>query len=202
MFTGLVQGVGRLLSRERRGADARLRFAIDAAGFDDLQVGESIAVDGACLTVVAADAAAAVFVIDVSPETLAITTLGGLGVGAPVNLERALRAGDRIGGHLVSGHVDGIGRIAGMAATPGAQHWRIEPPSSLLRYIATKGSICVAGVSLTVNAVDAQGCEVMLIPHTLAQTRFAKAAVGDAINLEVDMIARYLERLLQARDQA
>jgi len=202
MFTGLVQGVGRLLSRARRGADARLRFAIDAAGFDDLQVGESIAVDGACLTVVAADAAAAVFVIDVSPETLAMTTLGELDIGAPVNLERALRASDRIGGHLVSGHIDGIGRIVSIAATPGAQRWHIDTPPALLRYIATKGSICVDGVSLTVNAVDAQGCEVMLIPHTLAQTRFAKAAVGDAVNLEVDMIARYLERLLEARDQA
>lgn len=198
MFTGLIEGVGTLAAREPRGGDARLRIAAGTlAGFAapaDVVPGESIAVNGACLTVVAFDADG--FEADASNETLALTTLGTLAVGAPVNLERALRVGDRLGGHLVSGHVDGIGRVASIDDDGRAQRWRFAAPAALLRYVALKGSVCVDGVSLTVNAVDDDGFAVALVPHTLGHTAFAAAAVGDAVNLEVDQVARYVERLL------
>jgi riboflavin synthase len=122
--------------------------------------------------------------------------------GAALNLERAMRADDRLGGHLVSGHVDGVGRVHGIEHDARAQRWTFVAPPSLLRYIAQKGSICVDGVSLTVNAVDADGFEVALVPHTLAHTAFSRTAVGDAVNLEVDLVARYVERLLTTRDPA
>jgi riboflavin synthase len=197
MFTGLVQGVGRLAAREARGGDARLRIEAGSLPFADAATGESIAVNGVCLTVVAFDAAG--FDADASNETLALTTLGMLPVGASLNLERALRADDRLGGHLVSGHVDGVGRVLAIQPDARAQRWRFAAPPTLLRYIAQKGSVCVDGVSLTVNAVDDVGFEVALIPHTVAHTAFVTTAVGDAINLEVDLVARYVERLLVAR---
>ena len=200
MFTGLVQGVGELLAREARGGDARLRIAfgtLDAAG---VVPGESIAVNGACLTVVAFDAAA--FEVDASNETLSLTTLGTLPVGATLNLERALRADERLGGHLVSGHVDGVGRVLTIEPDARAQRWRIAAPAPLRRYIAKKGSICVDGVSLTVNETDDEGFEVALIPHTVAHTAFATTRPGDAVNLEVDLVARYVERLLAERGVA
>lgn len=197
MFTGLVAGVGSLASREDRGGDARLRIATGSLPFDGVAPGESIAVNGVCLTVVAFDADA--FEADASRETLSLTTLGGLPRGAMLNLERALRADDRLGGHLVSGHVDGTGRVAAIAPDGRAQRWRFQAPAPLLRYVARKGSICVDGVSLTVNAVDDAGFEVALVPHTVAHTAFATTRVGDAVNLEVDVVARYLERLLAPR---
>ena len=200
MFTGLIQGVGQLLARERRGGDARLRIAfgtLDAAG---VVPGESIAVNGACLTVVAFDAAA--FEVDASNETLSLTTLGTLPAGATLNLERALRADERLGGHLVSGHVDGVGRVLAIEPDARAQRWRIAAPAPLRRYIAKKGSICVDGVSLTVNETDDEGFEVALIPHTVAHTAFATTRPGDAVNLEVDLVARYVERLLAERGVA
>ena len=200
MFTGLVQGVGTLARREARGGDARLRIDAGTLAFDDVQAGESIAVNGVCLTVVAFDATG--FEADTSTETLALTTLGALPEGRPVNLERALRAGDRLGGHLVSGHVDGVGAVASVEDDARAQRWRFTAPRALMRYIATKGSICVDGTSLTINAVDAAGFEVALVPHTIAHTAFAATRAGDPVNLEVDQVARYVERLLQERDNA
>ena len=194
MFTGLIQAVGTLVAREMRGGDARLRIATGSLPFADPAPGESIAVNGVCLTVIAFDDDG--FQADVSPETLRLTTLGGLSLGSAVNLERALRADERLGGHLVSGHVDGVGKVLSIAPEGRAQCWKFGAPASVLRYIAQKGSICVDGVSLTVNAVDDAGFEVALIPHTVSRTAFATTVVGDAVNLEVDMIARYVERLL------
>jgi riboflavin synthase len=206
MFTGLVEGVGRLAGRSPRGGDARLRIDAGTLPWGDaarIALGESIAVNGTCLTVVAFDGSG--FEADASNETLALTTLGVLGEGRPVNLERALRADARLGGHLVSGHVDGVGRVLSIADDGRAQRWRFAAPARLMRYLAAKGSICVDGVSLTVNAVedaaaDAGGgdgaFEVALVPHTVAHTAFARTVVGDPVNLEVDVIARYAERLL------
>ena len=199
MFTGIVEGVGRLRSSEPRGGDVRLRVDVGSLPFDDVRLGESIAVNGVCLTVVEFDAGS--FEADASNETLALTTLGALNPGAALNLERAMRPGDRLGGHLVSGHVDGLGTVESICADARAQRWRFAAPPALLRYIARKGSICVDGVSLTVNDADAAGFEVALIPHTVARTAFAATAVGDAVNLEIDLVARYVERLLAARAQ-
>jgi riboflavin synthase len=214
MFTGLVEGVGVLRSCESRGGDARLR--IDAGSLPwgvqaGVVPGESIAVNGVCLTVVASDDAG--FEADASNETLAVTTLGRLDTGRPLNLERALRADARLGGHLVSGHVDGVGRVLAIESDPRvpdarAQRWRFAAPRRLMRYLAAKGSVCVDGVSLTVNAVEdvaedaGQGdgaFELALVPHTIAHTAFAHTRIGDPVNLEVDLVARYTERLLAAR---
>ena len=197
MFTGLIDGVGRLAARETRGGDARLAIEVGSLPFSDVRMGESIAVNGVCLTVVAFDARG--FEADASTETLALTTLGALAPGRALNLERAMRPTDRLGGHMVSGHVDGVGRVLQVRDDARAQRWRFGAPAALLRYIASKGSICVDGVSLTVNAVDEQGFEVALVPHTVAHTAFGETAVGDPVNLEVDLVARYVERLLQAR---
>jgi len=197
MFTGLIEGVGRLAAREARGGDARLRIDVGTLPFDRVALGESISVNGACLTVVAFDATS--FEVDASNETLALTTLGALPVGRALNLERAMRPDDRLGGHLVSGHVDGVGQVASIIEDARAQRWRFTAPTTLLRYVAQKGSICVDGVSLTVNAVDATGFEVALVPHTVAHTAFGTTAVGDAVNLEVDLVARYVERILAPR---
>ncbi|MFO7339991.1 MAG: riboflavin synthase [Lysobacteraceae bacterium] len=198
MFTGIIEGVGRLTAREARGGDVRFTFQVGSLPFDHVSLGESIAVNGVCLTVVAFDAAS--FQADASNETLALTTLGTLESGAMLNLERAMRPTDRLGGHLVSGHVDGIGRVLAIEPDARAQRWRFAAPAHLLKYIAKKGSICVDGVSLTVNAVDGEGFEVALIPHTVAHTRFAHIGVGEPVNLEVDLVARYVERLLAARE--
>ena len=196
MFTGLVQGVGHLAARTARGGDARLRIAIGTLPLADAQLGESIAVNGVCLTVVAFDGTA--FEADASNETLALTTLGVLPIDAPLNLERALRASDRLGGHLVSGHVDGVGKVLAIEPDARAQRWRFAAPQSLLRYIAKKGSICVDGTSLTVNEVDELGFEVALVPHTVAHTAFQATRTGDPVNIEVDQVARYVERLLSS----
>lgn len=193
MFTGIIQAVGRIATRELHGADARV--VIDAATLDlgDVAIGDSIAVGGACLTVVALDGSR--FATDVSAETLVRTTLGQLGNGDPVNLEKALRLVDRLGGHLVSGHVDGIGHVVAVHDDGASQRWIFSAPATLSRYIAVKGSICVDGTSLTVNEADGDTFGVTLIPHTLGVTTFSARGVGDAVNLEVDLIARYVERL-------
>jgi len=194
MFTGIIEGVGRLARSEIRGGDARLTIEVGNLPFADARLGESVSVNGVCLTVVAFDATS--FEADASNETLALTTLGSLSVGALLNLERAMRPTDRLGGHLVSGHVDGVGKVLDIAQDARAQRWRFAAPPALLRYIAKKGSICVDGVSLTVNEVDALGFEVALIPHTVSNTAFAQTQVGHAVNLEIDLVARYVERLL------
>jgi riboflavin synthase len=198
MFTGLIQAVGRIATREARGGDARLRIDAGALPMHDVQLGESIAISGVCLTVVAFDAQS--FDVDVSNETLARTTLGVLDLGAVVNLERALLATDRLGGHLLSGHVDGIGSVLSVIDDARSQRWRFSAPSTVLRYVAEKGSICVDGVSLTVNAVDNAGFEVNLIRHTLEYTSFGDTKIGAMVNLEVDLVARYVERLLLMRE--
>jgi riboflavin synthase len=197
MFTGIIEGVGRLAAAQPLGGDTRFTFEVGTLPFDAVQLGESIAVNGVCLTVIASDATS--FQADASTETLSLTTLGSLEIGAALNLERAMRPTDRLGGHLVSGHVDGLGRVLSVHEDARAQRWRFAAPTALLKYIAKKGSICVDGVSLTVNEVDGEGFEVALIPHTVAHTRFAQTGVGDAVNLEIDLVARYVERLLGAR---
>ena len=199
MFTGLIAGVGTLAAREPRGGDARLRIDVGTLPFEGVQLGESIAVNGCCLTVVAFDATG--FTVDASNETLALTTLGRLAVGAPVNLERAMLPTDRLGGHLVSGHVDGLATAVRRWEDARAVRWRFAAPIALLRYVAHKGSVCVDGVSLTVNAADDAGFEVALIPHTVAHTAFHALREGDAVNIEVDLLARYVERLLATKDR-
>ena len=194
MFTGIIEGVGRLAARQSIGGDVRFTFNVGSLPFEYVQMGESIAVNGVCLTVVAFDAAS--FQADASTETLSLTTLGELAEGASINLERSMRPTDRLGGHLVSGHVDGIGRVLAISEDARAQRWRFAAPASLRRYIARKGSICVDGVSLTVNEVDDEGFEVALIPHTVANTAFSATGVGSAVNLEIDLVARYVERLI------
>ncbi|TAN06078.1 MAG: riboflavin synthase [Rhodanobacteraceae bacterium] len=196
MFTGIVQAAGRIARLEPRGGDVRLE--VTAYGIDpaDIALGDSISVSGCCLTVVAREGDTLAF--DVSNETLSLTTLGGLHAGDRVNLEKALRLSDRLGGHLVSGHVDGVGSIVAIAPDARSQRWTLEAPAALARYIAAKGSICVDGVSLTVNAVDGRRFDVNLIPHTVEVTTFAERRVGDRVNLEADILARYVERLAQA----
>lgn len=200
MFTGIIEGVGRLAARDTLGGDVRFTFDVGTLPFENVQMGESIAINGVCLTVIAHDATR--FQADASTETLGLTTLGQLTVGAVINIERAMRPTDRLGGHLVSGHVDGLGQVLSVHDDARAQRWRFAAPAALLRYIAKKGSICVDGVSLTVNEVDEQGFEVALIPHTVANTAFAATAVGSAVNLEIDLVARYVERLLGAGARA
>ncbi len=197
MFTGLIEAVGSLASRESRGGDARLRIHTGSLPFADAALGESIAVNGVCLTVVAFEAAS--FDADASNETLSLTTLGQLEPGSAVNLERAMRAADRLGGHLVSGHVDGVGRVTQVWADARAQRWEFAMPAHLSKYIAQKGSVCVDGVSLTVNAVGDESFEVALVPHTVSHTAFSSTQVGDVVNIEIDLVARYVERLLHAR---
>ncbi len=196
MFTGLIEAVGSVVAVQPRGGDVRLSLAFGALPVEGLTLGESIAVSGCCLTVVEFDARQ--FSADVSNESLQRTTLGGLGVGAAVNLERAMLPSTRFGGHIVAGHVDGVGRVVAITPDGRAQRWRFAAPPALTRYIAEKGSICVDGVSLTVNDVDATAFEVALIPHTLAHTAFGKTPVGASVNLEIDLVARYVERLLSA----
>ena len=193
MFTGIIQTVGTVASIEQRGGDARLTISARDLGFDDVAVGDSICVSGVCLTAIALDGAQ--FAADVSVETLSRTTLGTLKIGNSVNLEKSLRLVDRLGGHLVSGHVDGVGKVIAVAPDARSQRWTFELPDALARYVAAKGSICIDGVSLTVNEVEHNRFGVNLIPHTIDVTTFRDKRAGDAVNIEVDLIARYVERL-------
>ena len=195
MFTGLVQVIGEVLAAESRPQECT-RLVV-AARLDELVHGESISIDGACMTV--ADAGPAKFAVDVMPESLARTTLGGLRPGSRVNLERALRVGDRLGGHLVSGHVDGLARVESIDRSGEDHRVRLTTAAGLLRYLPEKGSVTLAGVSLTVSAAADRGFEVALIPVTLAETTLGTLDAGDRLNLEVDQVARYLERLTRAR---
>ena len=192
MFTGIIEELGFVRSIAMRGENARIVIGASVV-IRGTNHGDSISVNGVCLT--ALDIQDDSFAADVSRETLSCTTLGALDVGAGVNLEKSLRLADRLGGHLVSGHVDGVGRV--LAVTPDArsQCWTFELPPALARYVAQKGSICIDGVSLTVNDVDGNRFGVNLIPHTVAVTTFAARGVGAAVNIEVDLIARYVERL-------
>lgn len=195
MFTGIIQAVGAVALHEPRGGDQRLWIATPAGWLEDVAIGDSIAVSGVCLTVVSHGQSR--FAADVSRETLRLTTLGGLPDGATVNLEKSLRLADRLGGHLVSGHVDGLGEVVGVTGDARSQCWRFRAPEALMRYLAAKGSITINGVSLTVNEVVADTFAVNLIPHTVAHTDFRERRAGDAVNLEVDLVARYVERLLR-----
>ncbi len=196
MFTGIVHGIGTVATLTARAGDVEL--VVDAGGVSlkDVTLGDSIAVAGACLTVTRIDFTR--FAADVSNETLAKTTLGRLLPGSRVNLEKALRAGDALGGHYVTGHVDGLARL--VAAHDDGRSLRLgfEVPAALARYVAPKGSLTLAGVSLTVNEVDGRRFGVNLIPHTRDATTLGALAVGDEVNLEIDIIARYVERLSRA----
>ncbi|HXN34372.1 MAG TPA: riboflavin synthase [Polyangiaceae bacterium] len=195
MFTGLVAATGVLAARSSRGPGARLSFRADLDG-GPLALGESIAVDGCCLSVAALLTGG--FEADASVETLARTTLGRVAIGKPVNLERALRVGDRLGGHFATGHVDGVGELVDRRSVGEAVAMTFAVPSDLAGFVAEKGSIAVSGVSLTVNAVTpANRFDVVLIPITLEKTSLASLAPGDAVNLEVDLIARYVARLME-----
>jgi len=198
MFTGIVTGLGQIVDATPGPNGKRLTVQAPAGYLDDVQHGDSIALNGACMTVTHFDAASARFTLDISAESLDKTA--GLGAAGPVNLEKALRAHDRLGGHLVSGHVDGIGTVSHFADLGGHHELRVRASRELARFLAYKGSIAVNGVSLTVNRVvdDAQGCEfsINLIPHTLQQTTLGRLQPGDRVNLEVDLIARYVERML------
>jgi riboflavin synthase len=195
MFSGIIKSVGSIARIESRGGDARLVVAATTFDTENIALGDSIAVSGVCLTAVAVDAAQLAF--DVSRETLSCTTLGDLKPGAGVNLEKALRLADRLDGHLVSGHVDGVGHVVSILPDGRSQRWTFETPPGLAKYIASKGSVCIDGVSLTVNEVDDARFGVNLIPHTIAVTTFKDKQVGSTVNLEVDLIARYVERLLR-----
>jgi riboflavin synthase len=194
MFTGIIVATGRVTALAEKGGD--LELGIDAAALDlnRIEVGDSVSVQGACLTVTRKEGTR--FFADVSRETMAKTTLGSLGPGVLVNLEPSLRAGDALGGHWVSGHVDAMGKLRGLVQD--ARSWRLEfeLPSSLMRFVAPKGSICVNGVSLTVNKVDGPRFDVNIIPHTIKVTTLGELKIGDDVNIEIDVIARYLDRLL------
>jgi riboflavin synthase len=196
VFTGIIQAIGEIARVEPRGGDVRLVIAAGALDLADVAIGDSICVSGVCLTVV--ELAASDFAADVSVETLSCTTFAALKSGAGVNLEKSLRLADRLGGHLVSGHVDGVGRVVSVKIEARSQRWRFEVPAALSRYIAAKGSVCIDGVSLTVNDVTGNGLGINLIPHTIEATTFQWKRAGDAVNIEVDIVARYIERLYAA----
>lgn len=199
MFTGIVRERGRVAAVEG-GADG-VRFTVDAPRTAaQVAVGDSVSVEGCCLTVVEVDDARLAF--DAVPETLARTSLGALAAGAAVNVEAALRAGEPLGGHVVQGHVDGVGRIRSVEPEGEGRRLWVDAPPALLRYCAEKGSIAVAGVSLTIAALDDDGFAVALIPHTLAETTLGDLGAGDAVNLETDVLAKYVERLLPGRPRA
>jgi riboflavin synthase len=197
VFTGIVQDVGKVRARENRGGDARMVIAFDHLRSGDFRIGDSICVQGCCLTAV--ELLDGSFTADVSRETLSLTTLGDLAVGSPVNLEPSLKAGDALGGHLVSGHIDGVAEIISISGDARSTRLKIAVPSDLARYIARKGSVAVDGVSLTVNEVEAATFGVNIIPHTQTVTTLGKLTVGSRVNLEVDQVARYVERLVAAR---
>jgi len=195
MFTGIVQGIGSIRALEPHGGDMTMWIDAGSVSLADVQVGGSIAVNGACLTATRLDGNA--FAADVSRETLAVTTLGLAVPGTRVNIEKALLAGQALGGHYVTGHVDGVGNVISRHDDARSVRVEFEVPDELARYVARKGSICVDGVSLTVNGVNGRRFDVNLVPHTLELTTLADCGAGTRVNLEVDIIARYLERMLE-----
>lgn len=196
MFTGIIKAKGKLAEVENKGGDRRLRVAAEGLPWLDYAVGDSIAVNGVCLTAISLQADG--FVADVSAETLAVTTLSDLLPGSLVNLEPALALGERLGGHLVSGHVDGIGQVRSRRQDNRAVCFEIGVPARLARYVARKGSVAVDGVSLTINDVSADSFAVTIIPHTINETIIDTYRSGTQVNIEADMLARYLERLVGA----
>jgi riboflavin synthase len=194
MFTGIIIATGRLASITERGGD--LELGVDASTLETsrIAIGDSVSVQGVCLTATRFEGP--VFYADVSRETLAKTTLGTLKSGARVNLEPSLRAGDALGGHLVSGHVDAVGRLVRLEEDARSRRLEFELPETLMRFVAPKGSICIDGVSLTVNQVEGRRFDVNLIPHTSEVTTLGGLGSGDAVNIEIDVIARYIDRLL------
>ena len=194
MFTGIIQSVGEVAAVEPKGDDVRLRILTNKLDLADVQLGDSIAVNGVCLTAVELPGDG--FWADVSGETLSCTTFKSLTVGTKANLEKALTPNTRLGGHLVSGHVDGIGKVVERYNDGRSVRFHIQAPNDMAKYIAEKGSICVDGISLTVNAVKGAVFELNIVPHTLQETTMSQFKVGTEVNLEVDIIARYLERLI------
>ena len=194
MFTGLIETIGRVTACERRGAAAILTIASDLP-VSEIAIGDSVAVNGACLTVTAKREAALSF--DVSPESLASTTIGTLRSGHHVNLERALQLGDRLGGHIVSGHIDCIGKLARMSETDRNRILEFSLPTEHARYLITKGSVAINGISLTVNTVTSSGFSVNVIPLTQTATTLTTLKIGDQVNIETDIIGKYVERLAQ-----
>lgn len=199
MFTGIIQAIGKIRAMQAIGGDLRLTIATGKLELSDVQLGDSIAVNGVCLTAVVLDDTS--FSADVSRETLSLTSLSQLNLGAPVNLEKALTLSTRLGGHLVSGHVDGLGEVISRYDDARSVRFRLKAPDQLAKYIAAKGSIGVDGTSLTVNKVEGAFFELNIVPHTLQETIMSEYRAGSKVNLEVDVVARYLERLLLG-DQA
>jgi len=194
MFTGIIQSVGKIATIENKGEDLSLFVNVGKLPMDNVELGDSIAVNGVCLTVV--NKSDAGFAADVSGESINRTTVGQLTIGSRVNLEMALTLQTPLGGHLVSGHVDGVGTVSQRSTQGRSERFKIVAPDAIAKYIAEKGSICVDGISLTVNAVSGAEFELNIVPHTLQETTMGEFKVGRKVNLEVDIIARYLERLM------
>lgn len=194
MFTGIISAIGEIVSLEPRGGDVRLTINTGNLALGDVHLGDSIACNGACLTAVQLTGHG--FVADVSVETLSLTTVGNWKTGSRINLEKAMQASDRFGGHIVSGHVDGIGEVVSLHEDARSWRFRIRAPRGLAKYIAHKGSITVDGTSLTINKVGGAEFELNIVPHTMTHTVMSDYRVGTKVNLEVDLVARYLERLL------
>lgn len=194
MFTGIVQGMGTVRAIEPRGGDATIVFDTGDVSLAGVELGGSIAVNGVCLTATQFDASS--FRADVSRETLTLTTLGDCTVGMPVNVEKALLAGQALGGHYVTGHVDGVGQLVARHDDARSVRMEFQVPAGLARYVARKGSICIDGVSLTVNGAQGDRFDVNLVPHTLGVTTLGRLQPGSRVNLEVDIIARYVERMM------
>jgi riboflavin synthase len=195
MFTGIIQAIGKVVDTQARGGDMRLRIHTGKLSLDDVALGDSICTNGVCLTVIELPGDG--YWADVSVESLNFTTLGELKIGSEVNLEKALTPQSRLGGHIVSGHVDGVGEVVSLTEDARSIRVVLRAPDQLARYIAHKGSICVDGTSLTVNAVNGAEFELNIIPQTMSETVFGQYRPGSRVNLEVDVIARYLERLIQ-----
>ncbi len=200
MFTGIILAIGRIQSLEAKGGDCRLTVSSGKLSLADCALGDSIAVNGVCLTAV--ELAADYFCADVSNETLARTTFKQAKIGTSVNLELALTPSSRLGGHIVSGHVDGIGKVVEKHNDGRSIRFKVKAPDMLAKYIAEKGSICIDGISLTVNSVEGACFSVNIVPHTLQETTLGQMGVGSEVNLEVDLLARYLERLMQGETAA